>query len=132
MSHKPWTLLDPNDFQSMWWRTSEIVDITICQYMKEPKDILAYHIIQDGNMGGNFWHISQWYINDPNRYNEIIWDNQWPFNIELTDMKPGNIVHLKEHPEILFNVYYSPFGTQEQQIFCKILEKIITSEEVIQ
>lgn len=128
MEYKPWALLDPNDFQSMWWRKTEILDIHMCQYTKEPKDILAYYIIQDGNMGGNFWYTTIWYMNDPNRYNEIISQNQWPFNIELTDMKPGNIVYLREHPDIQFNVFYSNFGLPHQREFCKILERIISSE----
>jgi hypothetical protein len=128
MSQTPWNLLDPNDFQSMWWRKTEILDINMCQYTKEPKDILAYYIIQDGNMGGNFWYTTLWYMNDTNRYNEIISQYQWPFNIELTDMKPGNIVYLTEHPDIQFNVHYSLFCRPEQQKFCKILERILSSE----
>jgi hypothetical protein len=126
MAQKPWILLDPNDFQFMWWRKNEILDINTCKNTKEPKNILAYYIIQDENMGGIFWHISEWYINDPNRYNQIIWENQWPFNIKLTHMKPGNIVYLKEYPEIQFNVYYSNFGLPDQLEFCKILERIIS------
>lgn len=128
MSHKPWTLLDPNDFKSMWWRKNHILDINMCQYEKEPKDILAYYIIQDGNMAGNFWHITSWYINDPNRYNHIICENEWPFNTQLINMKPSDIVYLTENPDIKFNVYYSDFGSSNQKEFCKILERIISSK----
>jgi hypothetical protein len=130
MSQKPWSLLDPNDYQSMWWRKNQILDINICQYTKEPTDILAYYIIQDGNMGGNFWHITMWYVNDPNRYNFIMFPNQWPFNIELTNMKPGDIIYLTKNPNIKFNVHYSLFGRPEQHKFCKILERILSSEVI--
>ena len=123
MSNKPWCLLNPNDFQFMWWRTSEIVDVSVAQDTKHPKHVLAYNILQDGNMAGNFWHFSVWYICDPNRYVDIIYENQWPFNKALTDMIPGDVVYLTENPDVRFDVYYSPFGTQEQQNFCKILER---------
>ncbi len=127
MSQKPWTLLDPNDFESMWWRKMDILDTTLYSLPKENKYILAYHIIQDGNMGGNFWHVSYWYICDPNRYNTIISSNQWPFNKELTEMMPEDIVYLIENPNIKFNVYYSLFGSSEQKNFCKILERNLFS-----
>jgi hypothetical protein len=124
MDYKPWSLLDPNDFQSMWWRKNEIIDNDKLQTNKEPTDILAYIIIQDGNMGGIFWYTSTWYINDPNRYNSMIFESDWPFNKELTDMKPGDIVYLTENQEIQFNVNYSSFGLPNQRDFCKILERI--------
>ncbi len=123
MSLKPWTLLDPNDFKSMWWRKTEILDTNICQYPKDSTDILAYYIIQDGNMGGNFWHIAEWYVNDPNRYNFICSSNMWPFNIQLIDMEPGDTIYLTESPNIKFDVYYPLFGTPRQQKYCKILER---------
>jgi hypothetical protein len=124
MDYKPWSLLDPNDFQSMWWRKNEIIDNDKLQTNKELTDILAYIIIQDGNMGGIFWYTSTWYINDPNRYNSMIFESDWPFNKELTDMKPGDIVYLTENQEIQFNVNYSSFGLPNQRDFCKILERI--------
>jgi hypothetical protein len=124
MDYKPWSLLELNDFQSMWWRKNEIIDNDKFPLNKEPTDILAYIIIQDGNMAGIYWHTSTWYINDPNRYNSMIFESDWPFNKELIDMKPGDIVYLKENPEIQFNVNYSNFGLPNQQEFCKILERI--------
>jgi len=62
---KPWILLDPNDFNSMWWRKDEIVDMKKYHLKKYTKDIAAYNIIQDGNMGGNYWHFSTWFFDDP-------------------------------------------------------------------
>lgn len=126
MTEKPWTLLNPNDFQSMWWRQSEILDINTCQYQKETTDILAYLIIQDENMCGNFWYFNEWYINDPNRYSMIISTNEWPFNKELTNMIPGDIIFLTKYPDIRFYVYYSQYSRHDQLQFCKILERIIS------
>ena len=122
---KPWILLDPNDFNSMWWRKDDIVDNTKCQFKKDPKELVAYHIIQDGNMGGNFWYFSTWFFNDANRYNLIIYDSDpWPFNKELTDMKQGEIIYLTNSPDIKFIVYYCKFSSQCQLDYCKILERI--------
>ena len=125
MNLKPWILLDPNDFNSMWWRKDEIVDIQKYHLNKYSKDILAYNIIQDGNMGGNYWHFSTWYFDDPNRYNSRVDDSDpWIFNKELTDMKQGEIVYLTNYPDIKFMVYYCKFSSQFQLDYCKILERI--------
>lgn len=119
-----WFLLDPNDFQSKWWKNNEIVDPNKFNDNKELKDILAVYIIQDGNMGGNYWYVSKWYSNDPNRYNRILFQNNWPFNKELTQMKPGDIIYLLDNSDIKFNVYYSNFALPNQKKFCKILQRI--------
>jgi hypothetical protein len=125
---KPWILLNPNDFNSMWWRKDEIVDIQKYHLNKDPKDlkdIIAYNIIQDSNMGGNYWHFSTWFSNDPNRYNSTVYDSDpWIFNKELTDMKQGEIVYLTNSPHIKFIVYYCKFSSQCQLDYCKILERI--------
>lgn len=126
MENKPWFSLNPDDFISMWWRKDDILDITKNNSNKDPSDILAYIIIQDGNMGGIYWHISTWYIDDPNRYHSMIIGNYWPFNKELTNMAPGDIIYLSEHPDIKFNVYYSNFGLPNQRNFCKILQRILS------
>ena len=124
MNLKPWILLDPNHFKSMWWRTNEIVDIQKYKSDKYPKNILAYKIIQYANIAGHYWYFSTWFFNDTNRYNSTILD--WPFNKELTDMKEGEIVYLTDYPDIKFMVYYCKFASQSQyQVkFCKILERI--------
>jgi hypothetical protein len=124
MNLKPWILLDPNDFNSMWWRTNEIVDIQKYKSDKYPKNILAYKIIQDANIAGHYWYFSTWFFNDTNRYNSTILD--WPFNKELTDMKEGEIVYLTDYPDIKFMVYYCKFASQCQyQVnYCKILERL--------
>jgi hypothetical protein len=121
---KPWNKLNPNDFESMWWRKTEIVDFEKYKSDKYPKNILAYKIIQDANIGGHYWYVSTWFFNDPNRYNSTIFC--WLFNKELTDMKEGEIVHLTDYPDIKFRVYYCTFASQSQyQVnFCKILERI--------
>lgn len=125
MNLKPWILLDPNDFNSMWWRKDEIVDMKKYHLKKYPKDIVAYNIIQDGNMCGNYWHFSTWFFDDPNRYNSRVDDSDpWIFNKELTDMKQGEIVYLTNSPDIKFMVYYCKFSSQFQLDYCKILERI--------
>ena len=124
---KPWILLDPNDFDSMWWRKDEIVDMKKYHLKKYTKDIVAYNIIQDGNMCGNYWHFSTWFFDDPNRYNsrvDVHDSSPWPFNKELTDMKQGEIVYLTNSPDIKFIVYYCKFSSQCQLDYCKILERI--------
>ena len=125
-SMKPWNTLNPNDFKSMWWRKTDIVDFEKYQSDKYPKNILAYKIIQDANIGGHYWYVSTWFFNDPNRYNSTIFSTNWLFNKELTDMKEGDIVYLKDYPDIKFKVYYCKFVSQSQyQVnFCKILERI--------
>ena len=128
MDCKPWLSLNPNDFQSMWWKTPKILDISKCNCKKNPEDILAYYIIQDSNMGGNFWHIVTWYIDDPNRYTNIMVSNQWPFNKELINMVPGDTIYLTENINVQFNVNESSFSTAEQKPFCKILERSFISK----
>ena len=127
MNLKPWILLDPNDFNSMWWRKDEIVDMKKYHLKKCPKDIVAYNIIQDGNMCGNYWHFSTWFFDDPNRYNsrvDVDDSSPWQFNKELTDMKQGEIIYLTNSPDIKFMVYYCKFSSQFQLDYCKILERI--------
>ena len=125
-SMKPCNTLNPNDFKSMWWRKTDIVDFEKYQTDKYPKNILAYKIIQDANIGGHYWYVSTWFFNDPNRYNSTIFSTNWLFNKELTDMKEGDIVYLTDYPDIKFKVYYCKFVSQSQyQVnFCKILERI--------
>ena len=121
---KPWNTLDPNDFKTMWWRKTDIVDFEKYQSDKYPKNILAYKIIQDANIGGHYWYVSTWFFNDPNRYNSTMFS--WLFNKELTNMKEGDIVYLTDYPDIKFMVHYCKFASQSQyQVnFCKILERI--------
>ena len=101
-------------------RTSEIINTDTCKQPKKPKDILANIIIQDANMFGEFWYVTTWYIDDPNRYYSHVYKNDWGFNKPLTEMAVGDIVHLTHDPEIQFTVY----NCLEQNKFCKILERI--------
>lgn len=125
MDIKPWDLLNPNDFQSLWWRKSLLLDVHQASIQKSLKDSLAHIIIQDANMGGNFWHFSSWYINDPNRYSCMYYFQNWPFNKQLTEMTHDDIIYLNEYPEVKFTVHYCIFSTEEQRNFCKILERIM-------
>jgi len=121
---KTWFLLNPDDFESMWWRTTNIIDIDKSKIYKSIQESLAFIIIQDGNMGGNFWHFSTWYNDDPNRYSSMIFSNNWPFNKQLTEMNPGEIIHLTNFPDKKFMVYPCKFGSPAQSKYCKILERI--------
>jgi hypothetical protein len=122
---KPWFLLDPNNFASMWWKKDNIIDIEKFQTQRTIQDSLAHIIIEDGNIGGVFWHFSSWYNDDPNRYSSIIYKHAWPFNKSLTDMNAGDTVYLKENPNIVFMVSLDTFSLPYQKKYCKILEKNI-------
>ena len=126
MNNKPWFLLNPNSSISRWWKKDNIVDIEKSKIYKHEKDSLAHLIIQDGNMGGNFWYLSTWYIDDPNRYSSIYFQNTWPFNKELIEMYNNEIIYLTKFPYIKFKVYPCLFGLPEQNTFCKILERVLT------
>ena len=65
---KPWLQLSPNDFSTEWWCYSDIIDENICCF-----------IIQDCNIGGEYWRVSTWYNNDPNRYMQLLFETQWNF-----------------------------------------------------
>ncbi len=126
MENKPWFSLNTDDFISMWWRKNHIIDRQKASIHKNIQDSLAHIIIQDGNMGGNFWHFSTWYIDDPNRYSSIYYKNIWPFNKELLEMNNHEVIYLKDLPDIKFKVYRCVFGLPEQNKFCKIIERIST------
>ena len=124
MNIKPWVLLNPDDIDSLWWRHNKIIDTDKAKTYKTFQDSLAHIIIQDGNMGGIFWHFSTWYINDPNRYANIIYTHFWPFNKQLLEMNNNEIVYLKDFPDVKFTVYRCKFVLPEQNKYCKILERI--------
>jgi len=124
INDKPWFLLNPDDIDSQWWRHNKIIDIYKATTQKTIQDSLAHIIIQDGNMGGHFWHFSTWYIDDPNRYANIIYTNRWPFNKQLLEMNNNEIVYLNDFPDVKFIVYRCKFGLPEQNKYCKILERI--------
>lgn len=120
---KEWFKLNPNDFSTRWWRCTEIRDSTIIPE-NDLNNVNAYIIIQDGNMGGNFWHICTWYKNNPNRYSQIISEPGWFLNKKLTDMNEGDTVYAINDPEIKFKVFFCIYGSREQINYCKILERI--------
>lgn len=123
MDNEPWLLLDPHDLT--WCRTTEIIDYEKAEINRQLQDSLAYIIIQDTNMiGGIFWYVNAWYMDDPNRYAFLYFRNNWPFNKELIEMNHDDIVFLADFPNIKYKVNNSYFGLPDQQNFCKILTKI--------
>lgn len=120
---KEWFQLNPNDFCTRWWKCTEIRIPTINEE-NSLNNTKAYIIIQDGNMGGNFWHVCTWYKNNPNRYSHIISETEWFLNKKLIDMNEGDIVYIINDPEIKFKVFFCGFSSYEQLNYCKILERI--------
>jgi hypothetical protein len=108
----------------MWWRKNLILDVHQSTIRKTLEDTLAHIIIQDANMGGNFWHFSSWYLNDPNRYSFMYNYQNWPFNKMLTEMEENEIVYLIDSPNVKFIVKNCEFSSSEQKKFCKILERL--------
>ena len=122
---KPWFQLNPNDYTTQWWRSSNIINNNYTQLYKDEKDILCHFILQDCNIAGEYWRVSTWYENDPNRYSQILFQNEWKFSKSLIDMKEHDIVHLNTNTDIKFKVSLCSFLIQENQInFCKILERV--------
>lgn len=119
---KPWFNLNPNNFKDRWWLYSEILDRETNKKLKNEDDILCQLILQDINdMGHVRWRVSTWYENDPNRYCDIIFGHQWPFDIELVNMKEGHII---EKNNLKYKVHYCSFSNPNQIDYCKILERI--------
>ena len=119
---KPWFKLDPNNFNDKWWLYSSIYNTETDKIEKIKDNIICQLILQDTNcMGHVYWRFSTWYKDDPNRYCNMIYGNQWPFDIDLVDMKEGDIV-IKDN--LKFNIYYCRFSSPDQLKFCKILERI--------
>ncbi len=120
-NYKPWLNLSPNNFTEKWWRIIDIIDE---KYIQNLHDIRCYYIIQDGNMNGNFWYIASWYLYCPNRYTDILYESTWIFDKKLSEISEGDIVSLLDNPEIQFKAYNSKYSLEEQNKFCKILERI--------
>jgi hypothetical protein len=123
MSYKPWFYLNPSDYETTWWRKTNVINSKIAMRQKNQTEVLAYFIIQNGTMFGNEWYETKWYINDPNRYNNVVGIHDWGFNVDLENMNEGDIVFLHTHPEIKYKVYDCIFAKQNQRKFVKILEK---------
>jgi hypothetical protein len=76
-------------------------------------------------MVGEYWRVSTWYKNDPNRYVSIILQYQWDFEKRLDEMEENEIVHLITDQNIKFKVKLCKFTYNlEQSKYCKILERI--------
>lgn len=118
---KPWFNLDPNNFADRWWLYSSITDNECYRKPKIYDDVICHLIIQDNNMGGEFYRISTWYKNDPNRYVTLVYNYNWDFDKPLVVMKEGEIVSRFPYK---FQVYNCKFSDIYQKDFCKILERI--------
>jgi hypothetical protein len=118
---KPWFQLSPNEGRERWWRITELIDDT---QKPEENDIECHFVIQDCGMCGNFWYISSWYVNCPNRYSSTVYDFDWFFKKKLNEISEGDIVCLLDNPHIQFKAYNSPHVFNEQRKFCKILVRI--------
>ena len=123
---RPWFQLNPNDFSTQWWRSSQIIDTNSAKLTKTDNDVICYFIIQDSNICGEYWRVSTWYNNDPNRYSTIMGQSTWNFSKPLILMKENDIVYLNTNPTIKFTVNNCKFSDTEQQDYCKILERVYT------
>ena len=118
---KPWFKLDPNNLLDRWWLYTSITDTKIASQPKSNDDIICFLVIQDHNIGGDFYRISKWYKNDPNRYVIKVNNLNWIFDKRLVDMKEGEIVTRFPYK---FQVYNSKFCDANQKKYLKILERI--------
>ena len=121
--NKPWFNLDPNNINDRWWLYTSITDIKLASTIKADVDVLCHLIIQDEDSRGQFYRISTWYKNDPNRYVSIKYDYNWDFDKPLKEMKEGDIITYYYY--IKFKVYdcisvSGPLKTDK----CKILERM--------
>ena len=92
ITDKPWFKLNPNDFRTQWWRSSHIIDANSAKIFKSDNEAICYFIIQDSNMCGEYWRVSTWYNNDPNRYSTVLGKTNWNFSSSLIQMKENDII----------------------------------------
>jgi len=123
ITDKPWLQLNPNDFSTQWWRSSHIIDANSAKIFKSENEAICYFIIQDSNMCGEYWRVSKWYNNDPNRYSTVLGKTNWNFSSSLIQMKENDIVYLNDNSNIKFKVYFCRFSEDNQRDYCKILER---------
>ena len=121
---KPWLQLNPNDFSTQWWRSSHIIDTNSAKLITTATEVNCHFIIQDSNICGEYWRVSTWYNNDPNRYSTIMGQSTWNFSKPLIEMKENYVVYINTNPDIKFKVYNCKFSETEQQDYCKILERV--------
>jgi hypothetical protein len=118
---KPWFKLDPNNLRDRWWLYTSITDTKKAFIDKNNMNIQCYFIIQDHNMGNNFYRISVWFKDNPNRYACVKHDYDWLFDKKLNEMNEGDIVNIYS---CKFKVYNCRFVSPLQIDMCKILEII--------
>jgi hypothetical protein len=119
---KPWFNLNPNNYNDRWWKYSSILSAEADKTEKHENNIVCRLILQDVNFAGHiYWRCSTWYKNDPNRYNDIIYRLDWPFDVSLVNMKENDIIVKNDSK---YKVHYCKFSNADQIDFCKILERI--------
>ena len=84
---KPWLELFPGN--GNWWISSMNQRPTSTN---NKKDIVCYYLMQDCNMGGEYYRVFTWYKSDNKRYFEIKNPNNWDFNEEFIDLNNDDIV----------------------------------------
>ncbi len=85
---KPWLLLDPDDYNSRWWIMSN--NYTYSNQTSDCKNIVAQIIIQDCNMGGEYFRYFAWFKDDDKRYISV--DSKDYFDKPLKSMRHNDIV----------------------------------------
>lgn len=85
---KPWLELHPGNGD--WWIASK--NLLRPSSKNNIKDIVCYYIIQDCNMGGEYYRIYTWYKCDENRYFETKNSKSWEFNKEFMNLNEYDVV----------------------------------------
>lgn len=111
---KPWFKLNPNDEKDRWWLYTSIINVKTAAQNKKDDDILGHFIIEDKN----YYRLSTWYKDDPNRYLSIVYNINWGFNTNFHKIKEGDIVTKKDFK---FKAYDC---IVKQNKKCIILERI--------
>jgi len=119
---KPWFNLDPTNSKDPWWLYTSIINTNTANMLKNDHDIICYVLVHDNDVRGEFYRVSTWLKNDPNRYLFIKYEYNWGFSKLFKDMNEGDIIHTDLNNK--FKVYNCRFLSQSQNQFCKILERI--------
>ncbi len=112
---KPWLELSQ---KGNWWISSMNLKPTS---KNNKNDILCYYIIQDCNMGGEYYRVFTWYKCDNNRYFEIKspkncnFSQKWDFN--------ENFINFN-NDDIIFNKYNNKYKVIVKNECIKILELV--------
>lgn len=105
MSSKPWMNLEM-DYKNIWWYSSHIDN----NYHTIPdgETPIAYFIIQDHNMAGNYFRYFKWFKNSNNRYLEV--SPKWIFDKSMCNMKNGTTtIDSQNNKYIVFDKFHNDF-----------------------